>query len=63
MTRGEALLLFEQISQILKGIDEEETDSIDGWWETERGAELGRHKLAALRRLILSVSDDPPPHP
>ena len=44
--------LAEQIKKELKGIDETETDSIDGWWETSTGAEFGATKLKELLALL-----------
>jgi hypothetical protein len=40
------------ISKILKGIDETETSSSDGWWETSSGAEFGKGRLEAVIRAI-----------
>lgn len=40
------------ISEILKGIDETEISSEDGWWETSSGAEFGKGRLDAVIRAI-----------
>ena len=39
----------EAILRMLKGIDETEVDSPDGWWETSTGAAFGASILAAIR--------------
>jgi hypothetical protein len=44
--------VVEQIKELLKGIDETETDSIDGWWETSDGAKFGAEKLKELLALV-----------
>ena len=46
--------LIAKIQEILKGIDEMETDSDDGWWETSTGAELGFNKLEDV---IVAIED------
>ncbi len=49
--RLEAGILAEREALIglLKGIDETEIESADGWWETSSGAEFGAGILAAIR--------------
>ena len=49
--RLEAKILAEReaIIGLLKGIDETETESAEGWWETSAGAEFGAGILAAIR--------------
>lgn len=42
----------EEVRQILAGIDEQETQRDDGWWETSTGAEFGAQKLAEVVALI-----------
>jgi len=37
-----------EIREILKGIDQMQTESNDGWWETSTGAEFGKSKLNEL---------------
>ena len=44
-------MLKEEAKAILKGIDECETDSKDGWWETGTGAEFGESILNKIDRL------------
>jgi hypothetical protein len=44
--------LIVQIKDLLKGIDETETGSDDGWWETSFGAEFSAGKLKELIALI-----------
>lgn len=40
------------IDDCLKGIDQDEVESIDGWWETSAGAEFGAKKKAELKSTI-----------
>ena len=35
----------EEVSLILSGIDKDDLESEDGWWETSTGAEFGSNKL------------------
>ena len=44
--------LIEDIKELLKGIDQTENESDDGWWETSTGAEFGRNRLNMLIELI-----------
>jgi hypothetical protein len=44
--------LIDGIKKILAGIDETETESQLGWWETSSGAEFGKRKLDELIKLI-----------
>ena len=44
--------LIEDIKELLKGIDQTENESDDGWWETSTGAEFGRNRLNTLIELI-----------
>ena len=44
--------LIENIKELLKGIDQTENESDDGWWETSTGAEFGRDKLNMLIELV-----------
>jgi hypothetical protein len=39
----------EAVIGLLRGIDETETESADGWWETSAGAEFGAGRIAAIR--------------
>jgi PIN domain nuclease of toxin-antitoxin system len=45
MTKDE---LINKIKAILKGIDEDECVSPDGWWETSESASFGKTKLAEV---------------
>lgn len=45
------------IRETLKGIDMEETESDDGWWETGTGAEFGKNKLNELTDNINKILD------
>jgi hypothetical protein len=44
--------LIEEIKELLKGIDETETQSNEGWWETSTGADFGAEKLKELIALV-----------
>ena len=48
-------LLFLRIKKILEGIDQEETESDKGYWETSTGAKFGAKKLEEIKKLIDSV--------
>ena len=39
----------EAVMGLLRGIDETETESADGWWETSTGAAFGAGRIAAIR--------------
>jgi hypothetical protein len=43
--------LIEQVKELLKGIDQVETEP-DGWWETSVGAAFGANRLQALIALL-----------
>lgn len=45
-------MLIENIKELLKGIDQTECESDEGWWETSTGAEFGRDKLNMLIELV-----------
>lgn len=49
--------IIDKIKELLKGIDETETDSVDGWWETSTGAAFGAEKLKELLALVESNND------
>jgi hypothetical protein len=36
------------VREILRGIDQTETESENGWWETSTGAQYGQNKLNEL---------------
>jgi hypothetical protein len=40
------------VDELLVGIDKDECESSDGWWETSGGARYGAHKLAELKAEI-----------
>lgn len=40
--------LINRVKEILKGIDSDECETDDGWWETSKGAEFGKSKLNEL---------------
>jgi len=45
-------ILIKYIDSLLEGIDETETDSEKGWWETTPGAEFGEKKRIEILRGI-----------
>jgi len=49
---SETNILKQKIFEILKGIDETETCSDDGWWETSTGEEFGKEILVKLSTLL-----------
>ena len=44
--------LIERIRAALVGIDKDENESPDGWWETSTGAHFGASKLAQVEGVI-----------
>ena len=40
--------LIEKVKEILNGIDEQQTESDQGWWETSKESDFGRNKLKDL---------------
>ena len=42
-----------EVGELLKGIDKDEVEEPDGWWETSTGAEFG----AKVKKRVLSVFD------
>lgn len=46
---------LDSVRRILYGIDIEEYDSDDGWWETSHGAKFGAAKLREIEDLIRSL--------
>jgi hypothetical protein len=44
--------MIEVIKNILKGIDQTEIESPDGWWETSTGAEFGAEKLKQIIEVL-----------
>jgi hypothetical protein len=49
--------IIEQVKELLKGIDQQEIDSENGWWETSTGAAFGAEKLRSLIALIESRTE------
>lgn len=45
-----------RLHEIVKGIDQEESLSGDGWWETSEGAAFGAARLAQLEMLIADLT-------
>lgn len=43
------------IDNVLEGIDQEESVSKNGWWETSDGAEFGKRKANELKNLIRNI--------
>ena len=54
MTKEEAR---KAIIKVLHGIDETETESEDGWWEVDAGAEYGARKKAEILAIIDSINE------
>lgn len=53
--------IIKTIESILDGIDKDETQDKNGWWETSTGAAFGKQKLEELKvfvtnQLILSMT-------
>lgn len=46
-------LEWQWLEDILDGIDQDQMDADDGWWETTTGALFGADKLAELKAAIL----------
>ena len=44
--------LVNKVKAILIGIDEDECNSQDGWWETSEGASFGKTKLAEVLAIL-----------
>lgn len=44
--------LLAGVREVLKGIDQDETASSEGWWETSVGVAFGAERLAALEALL-----------
>ena len=43
---------MEDLNKILKGIDKDQCESTDGWWETSTGAEFGAKKLKEIDQYV-----------
>ena len=52
MTQEASNQLIDKIKVILKGIDQTEIESEDGWWETSTGAKLGAEALKQILELL-----------
>lgn len=48
--------IADKIKEILKGIDKDEWEDNDGWWETSTGAEFGAKKLNEVIDFVLSLN-------
>jgi len=46
--------LIEKVKEILKGIDEDQCETEEGWWETSEGVEFGFNKLEDV---IIAIED------
>ena len=51
--------MIEAIKEVLKGIDQTELESTDGWWETSAGAEFGAKKLKYIIGLLAQPEQEP----
>lgn len=52
MNKEEKENIISKVKFILQGIDQAETDSKEGWWETSAGASFGEEKLAKIIQAI-----------
>lgn len=52
MNKEEKENIISKVKFILQGIDQTETDSKEGWWETSTGANFGEEKLAKIIQAI-----------
>lgn len=43
------------LDEVLKGIDKDEIESPDGWWETSAGVEFGKQKKEELTKRLNEV--------
>jgi len=50
-------MIEDKIREILKGIDEEETETDYGWWETSGGAEFGKAKLDEIIEYLKQIKE------
>ncbi len=51
------MINIETIKEILRGIEQDEIESPDGWWETSAGAQFGQEKLKELLQYICSEQE------
>jgi hypothetical protein len=49
--------MIETIKDILKGIDQTEIESSDGWWETSTGAKFGAEKLKQIEETLAQTQE------
>ena len=49
---------MDKLDEVLKGLDETETCSEAGWWETSSGAEFGAEKLAEVKALFAELEQE-----
>lgn len=47
-----------EFNEILCGIDETETESDNGWWETQSGADSGKEVKQKLRDFIIKLLNE-----
>jgi hypothetical protein len=48
--------MIDKLNEILKGIDKDQCDSSDGWWETSCGAEFSAKKLKEVQDLVKKLT-------
>lgn len=48
--------MIDKLNEILKGIDKDQCESDDGWWETSSGAGFGSEKLKEVQDLVKNLS-------
>lgn len=52
MNEDELEKLLAEVRELLAGIDQDQIDSEQGWWETTDGAKFGAGRLDALEKLL-----------
>jgi hypothetical protein len=57
MTQEASNQLIDKIKVILKGIDQTEIESADGWWETSTGAKFGAEALKQILELLAQTQE------
>ncbi len=61
-TKGDIMLdrnkIKKDLEVILEGIDQDECDSDEGWWETSHGAEFGERKLDEVLKYVDNLVAD-----
>lgn len=48
--------MIDKLNEILKGIDKDQCEDDNGWWETICGAEFGANKLKEVQDLVKKLT-------